>query len=69
MRSTKVLHAETTRNNIQTNFTTCKTPRKKTQGIKNHRKQNQKSSCTKVEPKKLEITTKKNPKLSSLETC
>ena len=42
---------------------------KKTQGIKNYRKQNQKSSCTKFEPNKLDKTTKKNPKLSSLETC
>lgn len=42
---------------------------KKTQGIKNHRKQNQKSSCTKFVPNKLDKTTKKNPKLSSLETC
>ena len=41
---------------------------KKTQGIKNRRKQNQKSSCTKFELNKLDKTTKKNPKLSSLET-
>lgn len=65
MRSAKVLHAETTRKNIQPNFTTCKTPRKK----KHKALKTIENKTTKFEQNKLDKTTKKNPKLSSLETC